>query len=82
MRIGWLDGYEHNQTVNMDVTNTKVQSNARTPMNVHHLELFYYVAKRGGISGIPYGIQQPAVVARWPARVQPRSCLYAQIELY
>ena len=34
-------------------------------MNVHHLELFYYVAKHGGISaavrGIPYGIQQPAV---------------------
>jgi DNA-binding transcriptional LysR family regulator len=35
------------------------------PMNVHHLELFYYVAKHGGISAavrqIPYGIQQPAV---------------------
>ena len=34
-------------------------------MNVHHLELFYYVAKYGGISeavrNIPYGIQQPAV---------------------
>ena len=34
-------------------------------MNVHHLELFYYVAKHGGISQavrkIPYGIQQPAV---------------------
>ena len=34
-------------------------------MNVHHLELFYYVAKFGGISAavrkIPYGIQQPAV---------------------
>lgn len=34
-------------------------------MNVHHLELFYYVAKHGGISeavrNIPYGIQQPAV---------------------
>ncbi len=37
----------------------------RTRMNVHHLELFYYVAKHGGISAavrkIPYGIQQPAV---------------------
>src|ERR1044071_7963576 len=36
-----------------------------TGMNVHHLELFYYVAKHGGISAavrhIPYGIQQPAV---------------------
>ena len=34
-------------------------------LNVHHLELFYYVAKHGGISAavrkIPYGIQQPAV---------------------
>jgi DNA-binding transcriptional LysR family regulator len=34
-------------------------------MNVHHLELFYYVAKHRGISAavrhIPYGIQQPAV---------------------
>lgn len=34
-------------------------------MNVHHLELYYYVAKHGGISAalhhIPYGIQQPAV---------------------
>jgi DNA-binding transcriptional LysR family regulator len=34
-------------------------------MNIHHLELFYFVAKHGGISGavrnIPYGIQQPAV---------------------
>ena len=34
-------------------------------MNVHHLELFYYVAKHGGISAavrhIPYGIQQPAI---------------------
>src|SRR6266404_641440 len=34
-------------------------------MNIHHLELFYYVARHGGITGavrnIPYGIQQPAV---------------------
>jgi DNA-binding transcriptional LysR family regulator len=34
-------------------------------MNIHHLELFYYVAKHGGISEavrhMPYGIQQPAV---------------------
>ncbi len=34
-------------------------------MNVHHLELFYYVARHGGISQavrhMPYGIQQPAV---------------------
>jgi DNA-binding transcriptional LysR family regulator len=34
-------------------------------MNVHHLELFFYVAQHGGISAavrhIPYGIQQPAV---------------------
>jgi len=34
-------------------------------VNIHHLELFYYVAKHGGIMpavrNIPYGIQQPAV---------------------
>jgi len=34
-------------------------------LNIHHLELFYYVARYGGISKavrkIPYGIQQPAV---------------------
>ena len=37
----------------------------RARMNIHHLELFYYVARHGGISAavrhIPYGIQQPAV---------------------
>ena len=34
-------------------------------MNIHHLELFYHVARHGGISRavrhMPYGIQQPAV---------------------
>lgn len=34
-------------------------------VNLHHLELFYYVSRHGGISRavrhIPYGIQQPAV---------------------
>jgi len=34
-------------------------------VNIHHLELFYYVARYGGITeavrNIPYGIQQPAV---------------------
>lgn len=37
----------------------------RVPMNIHHLELFYYVARHGGIMpavrNMPYGIQQPAV---------------------
>jgi DNA-binding transcriptional LysR family regulator len=37
-------------------------------MNIHHLELFYYVARYGGIMpavrNIPYGIQQPAVSAQ------------------
>ena len=37
-------------------------------MNIHHLELFYHVAKNGGISQavrkMPYGIQQPAVSAQ------------------
>jgi DNA-binding transcriptional LysR family regulator len=34
-------------------------------MNIHHLELFYHVARHGGISSavrhMPYAIQQPAV---------------------
>jgi DNA-binding transcriptional LysR family regulator len=37
-------------------------------MNIHHLELFFYVAKYEGIAGavrnMPYGIQQPAVSAQ------------------
>jgi DNA-binding transcriptional LysR family regulator len=37
-------------------------------MNVHHLELFYFVARFGGISeavrNMPYGIQQPAISAQ------------------
>lgn len=37
-------------------------------MNVHHLELFYYVARSGGVSAaaraMPYGIQQPAISAQ------------------
>ena len=41
------------------------RSRTLLPMNIHHLELFYYVAKHEGISNavrkIPYGIQQPAV---------------------
>lgn len=38
---------------------------SRGSMNIHHLELFYYVARHGGISEavrhMPYGIQQPAM---------------------
>ncbi len=37
-------------------------------VNIHHVELFYYVAKHGGISEairhMPYGIQQPAMSAQ------------------
>ena len=37
-------------------------------MNIHHIELFYYVARHGGISeaarNMPYGIQQPAISAQ------------------
>jgi DNA-binding transcriptional LysR family regulator len=37
-------------------------------VNIHHLELFYYVARHGGVSAaarhIPYGIQQPAISAQ------------------
>jgi len=39
--------------------------NRPVSVNIHHLELFFYVAKHGGIMpavrNIPYGIQQPAV---------------------
>jgi DNA-binding transcriptional LysR family regulator len=37
-------------------------------MNIHYLELFYYVARHGGVSAaarkMPYGIQQPAISAQ------------------
>ncbi len=37
-------------------------------LNIHHLELFYYVARHGGIAqavrNMPYGIQQPAISAQ------------------
>ncbi len=37
-------------------------------MNIHHLELFYYVARHGGVSAaarqMPYGVQQPAISAQ------------------
>lgn len=37
-------------------------------LNIHHLELFYYVARFGGIAqavrNMPYGIQQPAISAQ------------------
>ncbi len=37
-------------------------------MNVHHLELFYFVARHKGVSAaarhMPYGIQQPAISAQ------------------
>ena len=43
-------------------------ANSGAVLNVHHLELFYYVARHGGISSavrhMPYGIQQPAVSAQ------------------
>jgi DNA-binding transcriptional LysR family regulator len=60
-------------------------------MNIHHLELFYYVAKHGGIMpavrNIPYGIQQPAVsgqISLFQRRpfslTPPGKKLYASIE--
>ena len=49
-------------------------------MNIHHLELFYYVARHGGIlpavRNMPYGIQQTAVsgqIARLEGR-QGQAC--------
>ena len=45
-------------------------------MNIHHLELFFYVARFGGIAeavrNMPYGIQQPAVSAQV---IQLEECL-------
>jgi DNA-binding transcriptional LysR family regulator len=47
------------------VAQSLAAGHARAVLNVHHLELFYHVARAGGISRavklIPYGIQQPAV---------------------
>ena len=41
------------------------QTSFQSAVNIHHLELFYFVARHGGIMpavrNIPYGIQQPAV---------------------
>jgi len=65
-------------------------------MNIHHLELFYYVAKHGGIAAavrkMPYGIQQPAVsgqIARLEEALgaklfnrRPFSLLPAGVELF
>jgi len=37
-------------------------------MNIHHLELFYFISTYGGITEaarkMPYGIQQPAISAQ------------------
>jgi DNA-binding transcriptional LysR family regulator len=65
-------------------------------MDIHHLELFYYVAKHGGIAAavrnMPYGIQQPAVsgqIARLEEALgaklfnrRPFSLLPAGVELF
>jgi len=57
--IGFFDGS------GKDVARENEAGFLGSRMNVHHLELFYYVAMHGGISAavrkIPYGIQQPAV---------------------
>jgi DNA-binding transcriptional LysR family regulator len=50
----------------LEITHRKTQHAAKVPpMNIHHLELFYYVARFGGITeavrNMPYGIQQPAI---------------------
>src|SRR6184192_463698 len=64
--------------------------------NIHHLELFYYVAKHGGIAAavrnMRYGIQQPAVsgqIARLEEALgaklfnrRPFSLLAAGVELF
>jgi DNA-binding transcriptional LysR family regulator len=50
----------------LEITHRRTQHAAKVPpMNIHHLELFYYVARFGGITeavrNMPYGIQQPAI---------------------
>lgn len=48
-----------------DIATRSRRGSVGSRMNIHHLELFYYVARHGGISravrNMPYGIQQPAV---------------------
>ena len=60
MRQGLVRACTAGATVNASPARPKQET-----MNIHHLELFYYVARHGGITeavrNIPYGIQQPAV---------------------
>ncbi|HEY3662547.1 MAG TPA: LysR family transcriptional regulator [Chthoniobacterales bacterium] len=52
----------------IDKISLKIDEIDARQMNIHHLELFYHVAKNGGISpavhNMPYGIQQPAMSAQ------------------
>ena len=71
-----LASWQKKMGAKMPVANPEYNPNAkpkpRKPnkkkVNIHHLELFYYVAKHKGIAGavrnMPYGIQQPAVSAQ------------------
>lgn len=47
------------------MTATPLHGKIASVVNIHHLELFYYVARHGGIAEavrrMPYGIQQPAI---------------------
>ncbi|TAK96105.1 MAG: LysR family transcriptional regulator [Verrucomicrobia bacterium] len=56
---------EHGSIVSLPPPPALLLNAQGKPMNIHHLELFYYVAKHGGISeavrSMPYGIQQPAI---------------------
>ncbi len=49
----------------MGVASSASRAQRPRTVNIHHVELFYYVARHGGISravrNMPYGIQQPAV---------------------
>src|SRR5271170_744407 len=64
MSGNWPELFRAKSSCCLICCNASRRSGAQT-MNVHHLELFYYVAKHGGISeavrNMPYGIQQPAV---------------------
>src|SRR4051812_41793526 len=65
MPEGWAEPLIDKLWPGIDFLNTM---GGGVPMNIHHLELFYYVARHGGVSAaarhIPYGVQQPAISAQ------------------
>jgi DNA-binding transcriptional LysR family regulator len=62
MVTGYVPQYLPRKSIRIDTTIDGIDV---WDMNIHHLELFYHVARHGGISQavrkMPYGIQQPAM---------------------